>query len=652
MDHKFTSQDIPLKDLALHPANVRAGSPETYDADNIAHLAASIAALGLLHPLIVQRTDSGFGVLAGGRRLAALKALAADKKQKRFGAKTKITCHILPADCAITTAISLAENVTQAAMSPIDQFEAFARMMEVDGQSVATIAQIFGTTETAVKERLRYGLVHGEIRAAVRAKEISLDVMKAFAAHPDPAVQIEAYGALKESGELYAHAVRRVLNSRGVQISDALGALVADEYQAHGGAVAADLIPEYSVLEDKELVEALLEDKLRAAAEAERARLGFAWAEIATSHDWQMFQPYGRVYPIDIAPDEAGQARLEAIAAEVTALEERQADEACPDDEHDAIYDQIDALNAEADDLQTGYAPEDLARAGVFATWNNGIVLTAGLIRPEDRDPKTGAREKTKPADDGSITYAQSLKDDLSGERGQALAAALAQSPKVATDLALFKIVTDAVLVGTAVTYGFGIDARVEHFIHNRKDEIDPTAADQMQSAYDALDLGWAGTAMAPADQFAGFRALTPTAKAKLVAYALARTTKPCMAREGHRDPLMQAIEQEVMPDIRAHWAPNGAFFGRLKKAQLLRILATDLGLAAEAANLASAKKADIVDFLTSLFAEPFATLTEAQRAAVARWCPPRMQTLHPDAEAEADRETGNETGPATQEAA
>ena len=89
----------------------------------------------------------------------------------------------------------------------------------------------------------------------------------------------------------------------------------------------------------------------------------------------------------------------------------------------------------------------------------------------------------------------------------------------------------------------------------------------------------------------------------------------------------MHDFEIEIMPDIRAHWTPNAALFNRFKKAWLLKILGEDLGLAQEAVTLASSSKKEIVAFCDKLFAEPFATLTDAQRAAVAAWCPPMMQT-------------------------
>lgn len=200
MTLSFKPVSVAIGDLVIHPANVRARSPETYAPEDIADLKASIAVLGLLQPLLVQEIDGVFGVLAGGRRHAALRALVADKSAKGFTARTKVECRLVPVDCDLTTAVSLAENITQAPMSAIDEFEAFARMMEVDGQTPESIAATFGTTVAAVKGRLRYGLIHPDIRAAVRAKAITLDVMKAFADHPSQEVQKAVFEALTKEG--------------------------------------------------------------------------------------------------------------------------------------------------------------------------------------------------------------------------------------------------------------------------------------------------------------------------------------------------------------------------------------------------------------------------------------------------------------------
>ena len=90
MTHALKPISVAIGDLVAHPANVRNRSPESYASENIAHLKASIAVLGLLQPLLVQKIDGKFGVLAGGRRHAALLELVADKTAKGFTKSAKI----------------------------------------------------------------------------------------------------------------------------------------------------------------------------------------------------------------------------------------------------------------------------------------------------------------------------------------------------------------------------------------------------------------------------------------------------------------------------------------------------------------------------------------------------------------------------------
>ncbi|OWU67711.1 plasmid partitioning protein ParB [Roseovarius sp. 22II1-1F6A] len=633
MTHALKPISVAIGDLVAHPANVRNRSPESYASENIAHLKASIAVLGLLQPLLVQKIDGKFGVLAGGRRHAALLELVADKTAKGFTKSTKIDCRLVPDDCDLTTALSLAENITQAPMNAIDEFEAFARLMEVDGQAPETIAKTFGTTVAAVKGRLRYGLIHPDIRAAARAKSITLDTMKAFADHPSQEVQREVFEALTtEDSYLQAYTVRNALKSRGVQVSDDIGAFVRKDYEARGGVIAADLLEEHSVLEDSELVETILLEKLAAAAEETRAKMGFAWADAVIRYDYSAMADYGRVYPGPVEPDEKGQKRLDEITAELETLEREMENEDLEDEAYNDLYERVDVLEAEARDLQEAYGAEDLARSGVIASWSNGqVTCHVGLVRPEDKVESsgkvTGGPSEKGTADSDEITYTVSLTEDLKTERAMALGAAMAMHPEATLDLTLFKLVTDVLGHGMGVTHAIKVDARQEYRSHAKMDEIDGTSLEQAAAAHDALELSWADDAKSPADQFVLFRALDAGEKAKLVAYATAATTQSCFARDRQRDSLMHDFEVEIMPDIRAHWTPNAALFNRFKKAWLLKILGEELGLAQEAVTLASSTKKEVVAFCDKLFAEPFATLTDAQRAAVAAWCPPMMQT-------------------------
>ncbi|MEP6149946.1 MAG: hypothetical protein ABJ201_21190, partial [Nisaea sp.] len=347
-------------------------------------------------------------------------------------------------------------------------------MMEVDGQTPETIAKTFGTTVAAVKGRLRYGLIHADIRAVARAKTITLDTMKAFAEHPSQEVQKEVYEALtKEDSYLQAYSVRQALKSRGVQVSDDIGAFVRADYEARGGAVAADLLEEHSVLEDAALVETILLEKLGAAAEEARIKLGFAWADAMVRYDYATMADYGRVYPGPIEPDEAAQKRIDEITAELEKLQLEMEDEGLEDGAYNALYERVDALEEEARDLQEAYSAEDLARSGVIASWQGGqITLHVGLVRPEDTVKEEGARGSSasptgeEAPDPDEITYPASLAEDLKTERAMALGAAMALHPEATLDLTLFKLVSDVLASGMSVTQAIKIDARKEYRSH------------------------------------------------------------------------------------------------------------------------------------------------------------------------------------------
>jgi ParB family chromosome partitioning protein len=351
-------------------------------------------------------------------------------------------------------------------------------------------------------------------------------------------------------------------------------------------------------------------------------------------YDYTTMADYGRVYPGPIEPDEAAQKRVDEITAELEKLQLEMEDEGLEEDAYNALYDRVDALEEEARDLQEAYSAEDLARAGVIASWSNGqVTLHVGLVRPEDTLKAENTRGASgnatgeEASNAGEITYPASLAEDLKTERTMALGAAMALHPEATLDLTLFKLVSDVLCSRMSVTQAIKVEARKEYRNHAKMDEIDETSLAQVAAAHDVLDLSWLDDTRPPADQFAAFRALEAGEKAKLVAFATASTTQSCFARDRQRDSLMHAFEIEIMPDIRAHWTPNAALFNRFKKAWLLKILGEDLGLAQEAVTLASSSKKEIVAFCDKLFAEPFATLTDAQRAAVAAWCPPMMQT-------------------------
>ena len=112
----------PTKNLILVPSRscCRAvpSATSARPRQSVPELAASIARIGLLQNLIVILSADGdaYEVVAGDRRLTALKLLA---KKKRIPADYEVPC-LLVADASART-VSLAENVQRENMHPADQ---------------------------------------------------------------------------------------------------------------------------------------------------------------------------------------------------------------------------------------------------------------------------------------------------------------------------------------------------------------------------------------------------------------------------------------------------------------------------------------------------------------------------------------------------
>ena len=175
-------REVPLSCLALAPENVRK-TPANQFAE--AELVASIKAHGLLENLVARADDPDsdgterFAVVAGGRRLAALKALAEDGT---LDADHPVPCKIAANGNA--GELSLAENVIRIAMHPADQVVAFSQLAR-SGITVAAIAARFGVAERLVEQRLRLGNAAPELLDAYRADDIDLETLKAFSVTTD-----------------------------------------------------------------------------------------------------------------------------------------------------------------------------------------------------------------------------------------------------------------------------------------------------------------------------------------------------------------------------------------------------------------------------------------------------------------------------------
>ena len=405
--HEPLIREVPLSRLALAPENVR-----KTPADPIAEaeMKASIAAHGLLENLVVRMdgpADAGaYAVVAGGRRLAAMKALAEDAA---IDADHPVPC-LVAADPDMEGELSLAENIVRIAMHPADQVIAFTKLADA-GLSVAAIAARFGTSERLVEQRLRLGNVVPDLLDAYRADEIDLEVLKAFSVTPDHERQMAAWEQVAGQGyRPSAWQVKRLLTEERIPGTSAVARFVGVEpYEAAGGKVLRDLFSKDDDsavwFDDPVLLNNLAMENLRVFKEELETR--WKWATAMVEVDWNTTARYGRIYPEPAERTPEEQAEIEKLEARQGVLAELD-DDAWTED----LVREAETIETRLDEIEGGiearavYRREDFGIAGCIATiaHDGTLQVIHGLVRPEDmpKGPEAGDGASQPATGDGT----------------------------------------------------------------------------------------------------------------------------------------------------------------------------------------------------------------------------------------------------------
>lgn len=424
-------QPIPLNKLIPSPANVR----KTGGSARIADLLVQIKTHGLLQNLVARPVEGGkFEVIAGGRRLAALKRLARNKEIDKF---IEIPCKVVSDGEAVE--LSLVENFGQLLMHPADQFDAFRDLAE-KGSGPEEIAARFGCSPLIVRQRLKLASVSPRLIKAYRADKMTLDQLMAFTVSDDHAAQEAAWCRQPEWNRDPA-TLRRALTRAHVEANDRRVRLVGvDVYVAAGGHVLRDLFAteHEGYLTDPALLDRLVVERLEREAEAIRAE-GWKWIEIIPDLDYTALRPFLRVYPqVPPLPPEQ-QAELDTFTAEYETLIEEYGEDApepqCA--ELASLAERIEALSQS----ERVWSQENIARAGVMLGIGHAgqLVVERGLVRREDAtnaehgDGNAGRQRRPRSADSGEAgDLSAALIEDLTAQRTAALRAVLAGNPDAA----------------------------------------------------------------------------------------------------------------------------------------------------------------------------------------------------------------------------
>ena len=601
---------VPLSWLVLRPTgrNVRK-TPRM----SIPELAASIQRVGLLQNLIVIPAADGehYEVVAGGRRLAALKLLA---KKHRIAKDWEVPC-LQVADGTARTA-SLTENVQREAMHPADQFEAFAALV-AEGRPIEDIAADFSVTPLVVQRRLKLANVSPRLMADYRADAVTLDQLMALSITDDHAAQESAFYDAP-TWQRGPSALRERLTEREIDAyRHPLARFVGlDTYEAAGGGVRRDLFAEGDAgvyLTNAALLERLAQDRLASVAATVRAE-GWAWVDATpgvTHADLHAFQRAPRERR---EPNKREAQRIEKLQEKMQAIGEAvdAAMEADDEDKADALQEEGEAvgeqLQALEDGLQ-GYSPNVKVAAGAIVTIdrNGEAVIHRGLMREAEAkalhtlerlrqgfgSEGEAGNDEDEEADDAPKTAAMSdrLALRLSAHRTAALQIEVARHPQTALAAVVHSMVQTVL---QERHYGHGLPLGVSLKVQDRLEGMAPDWPES-PAAVALRELQQVAGEALPEDSaelFAALLAKPQDELVRLLAVCVASTVDVVTPRATPHQP-GEELAQAVGLDMAAWWKPTAeGYFKHVSKAVILDAVGA---FAPESVTrLAKLKKADI----------------------------------------------------------
>ncbi|WP_434211881.1 ParB N-terminal domain-containing protein [[Pseudomonas] boreopolis] len=581
---------VPLSRLVSRPTgrNVRK-TPRM----SIPELAASIQRVGLLQNLIVIATADGehYEVVAGGRRLAALKLLA---KKHRISKEWEVPC-LLVADGTARTA-SLTENVQREAMHPADQFEAFAALV-AEGRPIEDIAADFSVTPLVVQRRLKLANVSPRLMADYRADAVTLDQLMALAITDDHAAQEAAFYDAptwqRHPSQLRDRLTEREIDAYRHPLVRFVG---LDTYEAAGGGIRRDLFADDDAgvyLTDAALLEKLAQDKLAGIAVEVKAE-GWAWVDATPSVTHADLHAFQRAPRECRAANKREAARIEKLQAKLHELAEAVDAALDADDEEkaDALQEKGVALGEQLQAIEDGlqdYSPNVKAAAGAIVTIDRSgeAVIHRGLMREaeakalrtlerlrqgfsgEDAGNDDEGEDGDSEGQPKTAAMSDKLAQRLSAHRTAALQIEVARHPQVAL-AALVHGMVQTVLQKSH--YGHDLPLGVSLKVQDRLEGMAPdwpespaavALRELQQVAGDALPED-------SAELFAVLLAKSQDELVRLLAVCVAPTVDVVTLRTTTPQPGAE-LAQAVGLDIAAWWKPtNEGYFRHVPKAAIL----------------------------------------------------------------------------------
>jgi ParB family chromosome partitioning protein len=197
------TQDGEIKELKINEIEPNLDQPrKDFDEESLRQLADSIAVHGIIQPILVRREGMSYKIVAGERRWRAA----------RMAGIETVPAIVKEYSDNELLEVALIENLQREDLNPLEEAEAYKRLIEEYGLTQEQIANVIGKSRPSIANSLRLNKLHDEVKKLLRENLITEGHARALLSIEDPDSQIKAAEIIISKGLSVRETERYVKN--------------------------------------------------------------------------------------------------------------------------------------------------------------------------------------------------------------------------------------------------------------------------------------------------------------------------------------------------------------------------------------------------------------------------------------------------------
>lgn len=170
-------QTLPIELIEANPYQPRI----EFESEGLEELAESISVHGILHPLVVRKTEQGYQLVAGERRLRACKKLG----------WTTVPAIVRKLDDRLIAEMALIENLQRRDLHFFEEAEGYSRLLQEFQLTQEELANRLGKSQSSIANRLRLLKLEQSVRDIISREMLTERHARALLKLKSTAEQLE-----------------------------------------------------------------------------------------------------------------------------------------------------------------------------------------------------------------------------------------------------------------------------------------------------------------------------------------------------------------------------------------------------------------------------------------------------------------------------